>query len=74
MVVPFQWIAMITALRQAQVAREGMRSQVATPQMRDAATVDYARALDLIFEALDGMMEAGVLSRIAGLLHKPERR
>ena len=73
MVVPFQWIAMITALRQAQVAREGMRS-VATSQMRDAATVDYARALDLIFEALDGMMEAGVLSRIAGLLHKPERR
>ena len=72
--VPFQWMAMITALRQAQVAREGMRNPGATLQMRDASTVDYARALDLIFEALDAMMEAGVLSKIASFLHKPERR
>jgi hypothetical protein len=72
--VPFQWMAMITALRQAQVARDGMRNPEVTSQMRDAATVDYSRALDLIFEALDAMMEAGVLSRIASLLHKPERQ
>lgn len=71
--VPQHWTAMITALRRAQVARECMRNHVATQQMRDEATVAFARALDDIYAALDVMLESGVLARVQQLLAKEGR-
>lgn len=71
--VPNEWTAMVTALRQAQVARECMRNHVATSQMRDDAALAFGRALDAIYAALDVMLERGDLGRIAVFLDQKGR-
>lgn len=71
--VPREWADMISALRQAQVAREGVRNKGASQQLRDESAVAYGRALDQVFAALDVLMETQVLGRVTLFLAKKER-
>ena len=73
MSAPNAWIDLIGQLRRAQVARRGMRDIMVTQQIRDAATVEYSRAMDAIFERLDQMMELGLTGRISEFLAKRGR-
>ena len=71
--VPDAWTAMIERLRAAQLAREGMLSPEATQQLRDVATVAYARAVDQLVDALTVLSEGHVLGRLTMHLAKKER-
>lgn len=73
MSVPTPWIDLIGQLRRAQVARRGMRDLTASQQTRDAATVEYSRAMDAIFERLDQMMDLGLTGRISDFLARRGR-
>lgn len=73
MSAPSGWVDMIGQLRRAQVARRTMRNKEACQQARDAATVEYSRALDTIFEKLDLMMEVGVIAQISVFLSQRGR-
>lgn len=73
MSAPNAWIDLIGQLRRAQVARRGMRDITVTQTIRDAATVEYSRAMDAIFERLDQMMELGITGRISEWLAKRGR-
>ena len=57
MSAPNAWIDLIGQLRRAQVARRAMRDISVGQSIRDAATVEYSRAMDAIFDRLDQMME-----------------
>ena len=73
MSVPNAWIDLIGQLRRAQVARRGMRDITVAQPIRDAATVEYSRAMDAIFERLDQMTELGITGRISEWLAKQGR-
>jgi hypothetical protein len=73
MSAPTPWIDLIGQLRRAQVARRGMRDITVGQPIRDAATVEYSRAMDAIFERLDQMMELGLTGRISEYLAKRGR-
>ncbi|MES2435094.1 MAG: hypothetical protein V4586_14880 [Pseudomonadota bacterium] len=73
MSAPTPWIDLIGHLRRAQVARRGMRDITVDQSIRDAATVEYSRAMDAIFDRLDQMMEQGLTGRISEWLAKRGR-
>lgn len=73
MSAPLAWVDLIGHLRRAQVAQRGMRDISVAQSIRDAATVEYSRALDAIFERLDQMMETGLTGRISNFLAKRGR-
>ncbi|MDB5658350.1 MAG: hypothetical protein JWS10_965 [Cypionkella sp.] len=73
MSAPNAWIDLIGQLRLAQVARRAMRDISVGQPIRDAATVEYSRAMDAIFGRLDQMMELGLTGRISELLAKRGR-
>ena len=73
MSAPTAWIDLIGHLRRAQAARRGMRDITVTQAIRDAATVEYSRAMDAIFDRLDQMMELGITGRISEWLARRGR-
>lgn len=62
------WVDLIHQLHLAQVAHQAMRDTSVTRQIRDLATVEYARALDAIFARLVEMKLGGVLGRVSAML------
>jgi hypothetical protein len=72
-VVPVQWTRALAYVQAARVARDCLRSAATTQRDRDAATVDYSRAVDGLFEQMDAAMEAGLTGRITMVLCKMER-
>lgn len=70
MTAPQDWIALVSDVRRAQAARATYRNKSAPQQVRDAAVIDYSRALDAAFERLDAMMDSGLLTKVTGLLSR----
>jgi hypothetical protein len=70
MTAPQDWTALISDIRRAQAARATYRDKAASPQVRDAAVIDYSRALDAVFDRLDAMMESGLLTKVTALLSR----
>ena len=72
-VVPEEWTRMLGNLRAALIERDVMRSQVATQQMRDAATDRYCSLVDAMVDDLDVLSTRLELGRITAFLSKKER-
>ena len=70
MSAPQDWTALIADLRRAQAARATYQNKLAPQQVRDAAVIDYSRALDAAFDRLDAMMESGLLTKVTALLSR----
>lgn len=68
-----QWATAIGHVQAARVARDCQRNPEATRQMKDQAVLDYVRAVDGMFAALDALMAQGVTGRIATFLNSRER-
>lgn len=71
--LPAAWARMISALREAQVARDVMRDPAARQTDRDEAVVRYSRAADAIIADLGILSETHVLGRITLMLSRRER-
>ena len=72
--VPRDWTAALTHLAAAQVARESMRNFLATPEMRDDATVRFSREIEAMFEAMGRPRDSGTTGVITNLLCKRGRK
>jgi hypothetical protein len=70
--VPIEWTRVVAAHHYARIDRETMRSGE-TQQLRDEATVRYARTLDEIMDNLTVLDDQHMLGRITLLLSKKER-
>lgn len=71
--VPQAWNDLLAQHRKAQVARGVMRNGHQPQTERDRATVDFGRALDGMFDAMERLSEANDTGRIGLLLARKER-
>lgn len=70
--VPVEWTRLVTAHHNARIDREAMRS-AETQQLRDEATVRYARGVDTIMDNLTALDDRQELTRMTALLARRER-
>lgn len=71
--VPQAWNDLVDQHRRAQVARAVMKNQHQPQTERDRATIDFGRALDGMFAAMEALSEANDTGRITLLLARKER-
>ena len=71
--VPQAWNDLLAQHRKAQVARAVMRNAHQPQTERDRATIDFGRALDGMFAAMERLSEANDTGRITTLLARKER-
>ncbi len=70
--VPWAWTELLAEHRAAQVARETVRTTTSQAAW-DAATAEYARAVDAVIDALDRLGADKTTGRITMFLAKKER-
>jgi hypothetical protein len=72
-IVPQAWNDLLAEHRKAHVARDVARNGHQPQTERDRATIDFGRALDGMFAAMERLSEAGDTGRITLLLARKER-
>ena len=70
--VPIEWTLLVGSYHSARSDRDLMRHGE-TQQLRDEATMRYARALDTIMDSLSALDDRQELTRITALLARGER-
>lgn len=71
--VPQAWNDLVAQHRKASVARDVMRNAHQPQTERDRATIEFGRALDGMFEAMERLVEENDTGRITALLARKER-